>query len=262
MAALEDVIADTGSGRPSHDQMAPLRHWLYFHVSYQLGWSGPDGHERPGTFLPDLGNRRRMWAGSRVTFHAQLSVGDEIVRSTRIGSIEEKVGSSGPLIFVRLVHTISGPVGLAITDEQDLVYREPPRRTEKRFTAVECAPGDATWSRRVTPDPVMLFRYSALTYNSHRIHYDQPYATGVEGYPGLVVHGPLLATLMADLARERNPGKTMLGFDFRGVAPVHDTQPFDVCGRPGDQPDKAALWIEQQGSLKMRARCTFAANVS
>ncbi|MEX0954995.1 MAG: MaoC family dehydratase N-terminal domain-containing protein [Rhizobiaceae bacterium] len=261
VAALEATIGKFGRHAAPPSLLPPLRHWLLFPPVYPLEKAGPDGHELLGAFLPDLGRKRRMWAGSRVRFEAPIALGDDVSKVSRIDAIEEKVGRSGPLVFVRLVHEISSPAGVAIVEEQDLVFREPEWSRASAGATTE-APANPVWIRTVAPDPVMLFRYSALTFNSHRIHYDQPYTTGVESYGGLVVHGPLMATLMADLAASNFPGRAMRWFRFRGVGPALDTAPIIVAGGPGDGPSEADLWVAQEGRLCMRANCGFETEAS
>ncbi|TWG93882.1 3-methylfumaryl-CoA hydratase [Mesorhizobium sp. J18] len=248
---LEDRIEPSREG----DSLPPLRHWLHFLPLDPLSQAGPDGHARTGEFLPDTGLPRRMWAGGRLTFHRPLKIGEQATRVSRIENVEEKEGRSGRLVFVSVLHEISGADGLAISEEQDIVYREAPKIAGAAIRMQE-APSDPAWRRTVSPDPVMLFRYSALTFNSHRIHYDHPYVTGVEGYPGLVVHGPLLATLMADLACRENPGRTLRHFSFRGMAPVFAGEAFEVAGKP-DGKDGAELWIAKPEGLAMQGRAEF-----
>jgi 3-methylfumaryl-CoA hydratase len=189
---------------------------------------GNDGHPQrsddPAGLLPPIPLPRRMWASSAMTFHAPLSVGQAVTRITRVASITEKTGGSGTLVFVVLAHDTHGSAGLAVHEEQTLVYRDappadsapvPPLPGEGKFDA---APWDA--HRALVPDAPLLFRYSALTFNSHRIHYDFPYATGEEGYRGLVVHGPLTATLLLDLAQRELGDNALKAFSFRGVSPA------------------------------------------
>lgn len=198
-----------------------------------------------------------MWAGSRVEFPATLRLGEPAVRVSTITSIAEKTGRSGRLVFVTVRHEISGSEGLAIVDEHDIVYREDsgPGATARPG---EPAPGDAQWTQTVEPDPTLLFRYSALTFNGHRIHYDRDYATSVEGYGGLVVHGPLLATLMVGLAGRCWPDRAVARFEFRGHRPVVDTETFSVCGK-AESDDAIGVWVANgEGMLAMRGRTDFA----
>ncbi len=210
--------------------LPPLWHWMLFQDWVPAREVGPDGHPKRGGFLPPLTDLpRRMWAGGRVGFHGELKLGEAVSRTSTILKIEEKQGGSGRLVFVTLRHEIRGAAGLAVSEEQDLVYR--PADTGKAAPAkAEAAPalpaGAAT--RTLTPDPVMLFRFSALTGNGHRIHYDRPYAEGEENYPGLVVHGPLQAILLADQFRRAWPGRRLATFSFRGRKPAFAGRPLTL----------------------------------
>jgi 3-methylfumaryl-CoA hydratase len=164
-------------------------------------------------------------------------------------------GRSGPLVFVRVGHELANAQGTALAEEHDIVYRDlsaPP-------SAPKPAPEGAVWERIVRPDPVLLFRYSALTFNGHRIHYDQPYVTQVEGYPGLIVHGPLIATLLIDLLRRERPDATVASFAFRAIGPLFDTAEFAVCGTPGEDGKIITLWARtMDGLLAMEASASLA----
>ena len=192
---------------------------------------GPDGHPARGDFLPPVPLPRRMFAGKRTTFIAPLQLGDEVKRLSTIQNVTIKDGRSGRMVFVTVKTDITSPRGLAITEEQDIVYREEAAPGEKPPVPQQ-APEGAAFGRGIEPDPVLLFRYSALTFNSHRIHYDRPYNENVEGYAGLVVHGPLLATLMLDSAIEQAAlrGKRVAEFSFRAMSPLLDTHPFRIEG--------------------------------
>ena len=251
---------DRDDPRPkAGDALLPLWHWLYFLPLARQSEIGPDGHPKRGGFLPPVPLPRRMWAGGRFTFHAPLRVGDAISRVSTIADVTVKEGRSGSLCFVLVRHEISGPNGLALTEEHDIVYRDMPPPGEAPATPPPTPVGapDGVWSRTIEPDDAMLFRYSALTFNSHRIHYDRRYVTGTEGYPGLIVHGPLIATLLVDLLR-RNSGAELRGFKFRAVSPLFDISPFSVQGRPGDD-GRVALWARNaQGGLAMDAEAQLA----
>ncbi len=237
------------------DPLPPLWHWLYFLPLHPQGEIGPDGHAKRGGFLPRVPLPRRMWAGGRLTFAKPLRVGEAIRRTSTIADVSHKGGRSGDLVFVRVRHEVTGPDGLALTEEHDIVYRDAPRPGSPA-TAPKPAPTDVAWRRDIVPDPVLLFRYSALTFNGHRIHYDRSYVTEVEDYPGLIVHGPLIATLLADLAR-RNVPAPMTAFRFRAVQPVFDIAPFALRGAPDR--DGASLWAQNgEGALAMEASATFA----
>ena len=229
----------------------PLWHWLYFLPMHRHSELGEDGHAKRGGFLPPVPLPRRMWAGGRLQWHAPLKAGDAVTRTSTIASVQHKSGRSGELVFVVVRHEVANQRGLALTEEHDIVYREAPRAGDPQ-PAPTAAPKDALWQRRIVPDPVLLFRYSALTFNGHRIHYDHPYVTQVEGYPGLVVHGPLIATLLVDLLRRERPDARLAKFSFRAVRPIFDTAPFFVCGQP--EGDTVELWAQDaDGFLCMQA---------
>lgn len=233
------------------DDVPSCWHWLYFLPLHQHSEIGHDGHPKRGGFLPPVDLPRRMWAGSRITFERPLLAGKEIQRISRIADVTGKEGRSGALVFVKVSHEISDAQGVAIREEQNIVYRGLAQPGEVP-AAPTPAPTDEQFSRTATPDPVLLFRYSALTFNSHRIHYDRPYATGEEGYPGLVVHGPLLATLLLDLLRREQPQVRVKTFEFKAMSPLFDTASFSLCGRI--DAGVATLWARgSQGQLAMMA---------
>ena len=237
------------------DTLPPVWHWLYFLPVSRQSEIAPDGHPARGGFLPPVDLPRRMWAGSRIEFHHPLRVGDAITRVSRIHSVKEKSGRSGPLVFVTVRHEIGNAQGLAIVDEHDIVYRENAIPGE-HAAPPPAAPTDQVWERGIEPGDVFLFRYSALTFNGHRIHYDRRYATEVEGYPGLVVHGPLIATLLLDLLRRQMPTARVTKFSFRAVSPLFDTAPFSVCG--ATEGGQARLWARNAaGGLAMEAEAIF-----
>jgi 3-methylfumaryl-CoA hydratase len=238
-------------------EVPPLWHWLYFVPMARASDLGPDGHPRRGGFLPPVPLPRRMWAGGRLEFHQPLRVGDAATRVSRIADVSAKQGRSGALAFVTVQHELSGPAGVAVTEAHDIVYRDPPSADAPPATP-RAAPDDEAFSRQIVPDPVLLFRYSALTFNGHRIHYDRSYVTGVEGYPGLIVHGPLIATLLLDLLRRERPEATVRRFAFKAMSPIFDIHPFAVCGRAeGDR--GFALWARNhEGALAMQATAEIA----
>lgn len=242
--ALSIALGGEGT-RVVGDVMPLLHHWLYFWDVKPPAGLGHDGHPAKGGFLPPVALPRRMWAGGRLRFHAPLILGTEITKTSTITAIKEKTGKSGTLVFVTVRHDLTGPEGLAISEEQDLVYREAAAAGSIMRPGAGAAP-DAAWIETVEPDPVLLFRYSALTMNGHRIHYDRPYAIDEEAYPALVVHGPLQATLLIDLA-SRNLGAPVTGFEFRGQQPAFDGAPLHICGQPED--NGASVWT-QQGEAK------------
>ena len=220
---------------------------------------GPDGHPARGDFLPPVPLPRRMFAGKTVTFHADLRIGDEVRRESTIQNVELKQGQTGQMVFVTVVTDIHSPRGLAITEEQRIVYRDEPDRnapppSPKRPT------DKAVWENTVTPDVVMLFRFSALTFNGHRIHYDLPYVTQVEGYPGLIVNGNLSTLMLFELARE-HAGR-IKRFSSRNVSPLFVGNPLHVCGIPAADGKSAKLWVaNHQGALALTADIELAAQV-
>ncbi|MGF1503073.1 MAG: acyl-CoA dehydrogenase [Paracoccaceae bacterium] len=229
------------------DALPPFWHWLYFREAAARADLGPDGHPARGRFLPATAEPRRMWAGGRLEFHAALPLGHAGTRRSTVADVSRKIGRSGPLTFATVRHEIAGALGPALTEEQDLVFRTDPP-PDAPPPAPEPAPGDETEARRWQADATLLFRYSALSYNGHRIHYDAAYAREVEGYPGLVVHGPLLATLLLELVR----GRPLRRFAFRARAPVFAGEPFEACVRELDA--AADLWIRGgDGRLAMSA---------
>ena len=234
--------------------LPPGFHWCYFLDAAPSVQLGPDGHPRRGGFLPPVALPRRMWAGSRMEFVAPLVLGERARKASKITNVEEKSGRSGRLCFVNVEHRYYGDAGLAIREEQDIAYRDPP---SGEAPPPPLAPTDAAWRRGWSFDAPRLFRYSALTFNSHRIHYDRPYVTNEEGYPGLVVHGPLLATLMLELVRSQQPQRSVGSFEFRAIAPVFDGDAIEACGRPDG--DFVELWIvDAHGGQRMRGRVAFA----
>jgi len=234
----------------------PLGHWLNFLPSARQSQVGEDGHPRRGGVLPADLPPRRMWAASRVKFEAPLPFGARVERKTVIVAIAPKRGRSGDMVFVTLAHAISADGVLAVSEEQDIVYRAPPPAEDRSEGASASPPAEVqeipAWSRPMTPDATLLFRFSALTFNAHRIHYDAPYARDVEGYPGLVVQGPLVATLLMDHYLRRYPQSRIASFSFRAVSPLFADAPVLLCGRERD--GGADLWAcGPGGGIAMRA---------
>ncbi len=241
----------------------PLWHWLYFLPHARASEIGPDGHPKRGGFLPPVPLPRRMWAGGRLSWEASnpLCVGQQVQRRSTIQSVKHKAGRTGELLFVLVEHQYLNARGLALTEEHDIVYRSAAQPGEAA-PAPQRPPlaGQAAWSRSITADAVTLFRYSALTFNGHRIHYDRQYVTEVEGYPGLIVHGPLIATLLLDLLRRELPDAQVAAFDFRAVRPTFDLHPFSVHGRPSPDGKSVELWAQDhEGWLTMQGTATLAA---
>ncbi len=253
IATLDENDPDPRTGDP----LPPLWHWLYFLEVVRASKIGADGHPERGDFLPPVALPRRMWAGSRFAFDGEpLRIGETIRRVSTIKSVEPKTGSTGAMVFVTVEHAISGPRGLSLVEEHDIVYREAAKPGEQARPA-KAAPADATWSRRILPDAVLLFRFSALTFNGHRIHYDQPYVTGSEGYPGLVVHGPLMGMLQIELARRANPGRIARSFEFRALSPAFAGNPLTVGARQ-EANGIVATWIANaQGGLSQQGKAIF-----
>ena len=239
-----DTFAD-GAALP------PLWHWFHCLKLYPMAEAGADGHQALGPFLPDLGLPRRMWAGGRFTFHRPLTIGADVTRQSQVLNVAQKEGRSGPIAFVTVAHRWSDATGLLIDEEQDIVYR----RADAPPGATQPAPVDEALSRTMNAGPVLLFRYSALTFNGHRIHYDRDFCAA-EGYDGLVVHGPLLATLLLDLLRVEG-GRLPKTFAFRAMAPVTADTPFTLCARI--EGDSARLWVRRQDGIQaMDATATLA----
>lgn len=237
------------------DALAPLWHWAFFQIPVPPAGTGPDGHIAPGDFMPKSDGNTRMWAGGRVKFHHPLLIGQRAERQSRIKSVTEKTGRSGKLLFVTVEHHYHQNGELCLSEEQDIVYKAPapPRLT------LDKPEEEAQWSTGITPSPLLLFRYSAVTFNGHRIHYDQPYATGVEGYSDLVVHGPLIATLMVQAFQDANPDCTPVRLSYRGLRPLTVNKPFNVEGRiSGD--GKAILWAANEDGPAHEAEIEFKEN--
>jgi 3-methylfumaryl-CoA hydratase len=238
------------------DPLPPVWHWLYFLDAVPMREIGPDGHAKRGDFLPPVPLPRRMWAGGRFQFRAPLRIGDAIERTSEIVDVSLKEGRTGPLAFCTVRHTIAAGAVPCVIEEHDIVYRGAPAPGEAPAPA-QAPPEGAAFGRTIAPDPVLLFRFSALTFNGHRIHYDHPYVTKVEGYPGLIVHGPLLAILLLDLVRRERPDAAPSAFSFRAFRPVFDTGPFRIAGKP--EGGGLLLWAEDNaGALAMRAEVKFA----
>ncbi len=239
------------------DALPACWHWLFFLPRIPTNALAADGHATQGGFMPPTGLPRRMWAGSRVTFAHAPRIGDEVRRVSRIADVTEKHGASGRLVFVTVQHEIHTPRGLAIQEAQDLVYREVPK-AQGGVTARNPDVPEAVFSRTITPDPVLLFRYSALTFNSHRIHFDRRYVTDVEGYPGLLVHGPLIATLLLDLLRRETGDATVCSFSFKAERPLFDTAAFSIHGR-AESATHVSLWaLDADGQRAVQASATIA----
>ena len=259
MAALLDREESFAVGA----SLPPLWHWLYFWNLSPQAALDRDGHMARGGFLPPVGLPRRMWAGSRISFQRPLLIGSEAERQSTLIDIVEKRGRSGRLVFVTVRHEVLVGGDCCIDEEHDIVYRGLPEGggtgTATLRSETEESPAEPAWRWEIQPDPVLLFRYSALTFNSHRIHYDADYVRDVEGYPGLIVHGPLLATLMVELARRERPKARISEFSFRALSPIFDGAPFTVAGAPDDDVEGAEVWIAgPAGETAMQGRVELA----
>jgi 3-methylfumaryl-CoA hydratase len=254
-AALSATL-DRPAERPAAGAPLPaLWHWLYFLPLYRQSEIGADGHAKRGGFLPPVPLPRRMWAGSQFEFHKPLRIGDALARTSTIQDVTEKSGRTGPLVFVKVRHEIrrAGERDVALTEFHDIVYREA-ARPDDVAPPPKAAPERAEWEKKWVPDDVLLFRYSALTFNGHRIHYDRRYVTEVEGYPGLIVHGPLIATLLLDLLRHHRPDAEVARYEFRAVRPTFDINHFFVCCEPLPDGKSFHLWAkDHEGWLTMDA---------
>jgi len=231
-------------------------HWQYFLETAPASELAHDGHPKRGGFLPPVTLPRRMWAGGRLDFRRPIHIGEKLARESEILAVEPKQGKSGSLVFVTVQHTVRAAGEVAVVEEHDIVYRDaaqpgtptPPGKP---------APREAVWQRTVVPDEAMLFRYSALIFNAHRIHYDLDYCRKEEGYPGLIVHGPLQTTLLLDIAR-RNAGKPVRTLAYRAIAPAFHNQPLSVGGNPSADGASAQLWTANAaGHVTMEGTATF-----
>jgi len=240
------------------DPLPILWHWLYFPPTIRQSRLGEDGHTHDSGLLPVVpALPRRMWAGSRLRSEKPLRIGDRLARRSTLVSLEPKIGRSGRLLFVALRHELTGSSGGSVVEEQFLVFREPHRAGVPRPAAAP-APRPAEFERTVVPTPPLLFRFSALTFNGHRIHYDHPYATEVEGYEGLVVHGPLIAVLMLDFAERTRPERRIAGFAFQAHRPAVVPHPLAVKANP--TADGFDLWIESDGAVASTGTASFTAD--
>ena len=242
------------------DPLPPAWLSLFFLPHYAPDELRRDGTPHDAGVVPPIPLPRRMFAGERVDFHRPVQIGDTLRRETELADISVKSGGTGTLVFATVVNRISGSHGLAVEDERRTVFREEVKPGERnQAPRREDAPVDVPWRRTITPDPILLFRYSALTFNSHRIHYDRTWAMETEGYPGLVVHGPLTTTLLIDFARDSNPGRTIRSYTTRARAPLFDVAPFELRGRPTADGRRCELWaVTPEGTVAMSAQVEFA----
>ena len=242
------------------DALPPGWLCLYFLPKFTLAELRPDGSPRDTGVVPLIPLPRRMFVGERLRFHRPIRIGDALRREIELADISVKSGGTGTLVFATMRSRVFGPDGLALEEERRTVFREEVKPGERnQAPRREPAPDDVAWRRRITPDAVLLFRFSALTFNSHRIHYDRAWAMDVEGYPGLVVHGPLTSTLLCDFARDEHPGRTFATFTTQARAPLFDTAPFELRGRPTGDGKGAELWaVTPEGTVGMSAQVELA----
>jgi 3-methylfumaryl-CoA hydratase len=233
-------------GEPKAGDAAPFTvHWCLAQPVFPMSELGPDGHPARGGFLPPVPLPRRMWAGGELAFLEPLRVGDETKRISRIADVTLKTGSTGALCFVAVEHLVTTARGTAIRERQDIVYRE--ATSGAAAPAKATAPPAAKHRETHVSDPVLLFRYSALTFNGHRIHYDRDYVTRVEGYPGLIFHGPLQAALLVELAAKLRGGKPPERFSYRGLQPLFEGGAFSV--NANETADGIELWVANADGL-------------
>jgi 3-methylfumaryl-CoA hydratase len=242
------------------DPLPPGWHGLYFLPRFGPEELRPDGTPRDAGVVPPMPLPRRMFAGERLRFHRSIHIGDELRRETELADIALKTGATGTLVFATVLSRIFARGGLALEEERRTVFREEVKPGERnQAPRREEAPADVPWRKRVAPDPILLFRFSALTFNSHRIHYDRRWAMEVEGYPGLVVHGPLTSTLLIDFARDCNPGRAVRAYSTQARAPLFDTAPFELRGRPSADGLGCELWaVTPEGTVAMSAQAELA----
>ena len=249
LAVLDDANPERAEG-----DVAPLAiHWCLAPAARPMSQLGLDGHPKRGGLLPPVPLPHRMWAGGQIDLHGRFHVGDVVTRQSTVRDVVMKTGRSGALCFVTVDHAFTGPLGLVLLERHDIVYRAP-RDPDAPAPVVPLAP-KARWSYSVMADPVLLFRYSAITFNGHRIHYDRDHAIKAEGYAGLVVHGPLQATMMLEFAA-RLCAAPLATFEFRGISPFIDGAAFTVNAAERD--DGLHLWTAAaDGRLCMEAQASW-----
>jgi len=254
-ANLMQATLNRGFEFKAEDELPPAWHWLYFHEPVVADNLGIEGHEKLGNFMPPVkfgsaDTPQRMWAGGKITFFEPIRLGDSAFKISKIKSITPKEGRSGKLVFVIVEHEVHSET-LCLVEEQTIVYKEP---VESPVLAkAKDVPKDSIFTKSYQPDPIMLFRYSALTFNAHRIHYDVDFCREVEGYPNLVVHGPLTATLILDLYYHQFPDKKIKEFEYRGQSPLFIPNTFSVNGK-----ENGEAWASNhEGGLAMSAKVTY-----
>ncbi len=246
-ALLDSENIESSVDRP----LPPTGHWLYFNKPAPQKELGADGHPVKGGFLPPVALPRRMWAGSRIQYLRTLRIGEDVKKITKILNVTEKPARNGALTLLTLSHTYEGQFGTSLIEEQDIIYREMPRAKETRSHVP--APDHGQKIGSTTVDEIMLFRYSALTFNSHRIHYDRPYTEDVEEYPGLVVHGPLTATLIAEAFRARHPESKINKYEYRAISRLFCGDEISVFVDRNSDGNSYDVWaLSEIGGLAMR----------
>jgi 3-methylfumaryl-CoA hydratase len=250
--ALAATLRNDVDKRAVGDALPPLWHWCYFLPAAPQDGLGEDGHPARGGFLPPVPLPRRMWAGSQFEFFAPLMLGTPTVKTSRVTDVNLKQGKGGALVFVKVQHEVHAAGVLLLREFHDIVYREAGQSGQT--APPQTPPAGAAWTVEHRPDAPLLFRYSALTFNSHRIHYDHPYVTQVEGYEDLIVHGPLIATLLLEAAQQHNPGRAVRAYSFKAVRPLTCGKLLRVCGHAAQADGGVTLWAEDaQGALLMQA---------
>lgn len=241
------------------DPLPPAWLALYFLPRYAPDELRPDGSPRDAGVVPAMPLPRRMFAGESVRFHRPLRIGDAVRRETELADISVKSGGTGTLVFATVASRVFGPDGLVLEEERRTVFREEVKAGQgNQAPRRDAPPAGVPWRRRISPDAVLLFRFSALTFNSHRIHYDRRWAMETEGYPGLVVHGPLTTALLLDFARDSNPGRTVRAYTTQARAPLFDNASFELVGRPTGDGRGAELWAATpEGTIAMSAEITL-----
>jgi 3-methylfumaryl-CoA hydratase len=252
---IEKLAAVMGRGAvPQY--LPPAWHWASLLEAVPQADIGEDGHPRRGAFLPAVDLPRRMFAGARMRFLRPVTVGAAAVLTETVRDVSEKTGKSGRLVFVEVERVLSQKGEAALSETQTLVYREAATAPQKPAPALEGAPPEADWRDEVRPDPALLFRFSAVTFNAHRIHYDRDYATKAEFYPGLVVHGPLIALSLLEAFHRRHQDAVVKSFEFKAQSPLFDDASFFVCGR-GEAGGARLFAQAANGAIAMQASVEF-----
>lgn len=232
-----------------------LWHWLFFLPLSPMSAVGPDGHPKRGGFLPPISLERRMWASGRLHFQQELMIGDDIHKTSEILKISEKEGKAGKMIFVTVRHLVQSQRGVAVEEEQDIVYLPMPKSFVQ--PPPNPLPDDLSWQEAYPVDPVLLFRFSALTFNGHKIHYNWQHATEIEKYPGLVVHGPLQALLLLESAKQHHPGRKPASYSFKAVRPIFEADGLYLCGKSRPDGSLDLFTANAEGNIGMQSHITW-----